>query len=274
MSKKDQPKVDTGAFGQLLALATTAQGDRETDQSIPPMSEDNRKWLEQAMTDFTKDSDPIKKLKCRIANLKDVDVSKGDSEVKEELVVAVDNLINLVCDIDLALDFCKLDGLNVVMDILSKENDVANISVLPLISEIAQNNPPVQKELLKQNFIEYCIKYLDKTSNNVAKLKAISALSAMVKAFPPAVIKFVKSDGHTKVLETFEAAWNAGDDRLIHRCVITLANIGRSAAPELIQRLHIQPDQFLRLIYDRLNEDPQRYAESIAYLQENPLPAN
>ncbi|CAD5216590.1 unnamed protein product [Bursaphelenchus xylophilus] len=270
--KKSQ--LDTGAYGQLLALATTAQGENETDRSIKPLNEDDRKWLEEALTEFAKDSDPIRKLKARIANLKDVDLEKNDEELKEELDLAVINLIDLVCDLDLALDFCKLGGTRIVEDILHKKKDVSSISILPLISEIAQNNPPVQKELLKSNFIDHCLDYLIQTENNTGKLKAVSALSAMVKSFPPAVIKFVQLDGHSKVLDTFHHASNVSDDHLLHRCVIALANIGRSAAPELISRLNIKPERFLAPIRERLNQEPERFAESLAYLQEDQPPAN
>lgn len=190
MSDNPSNQVNTGVYGQLLGLATAAQGGRETDKSVNPLSDDERRWLDDAIQTFTKQADPIAHMKRGLAKLKTINLDEEDPEVlKEKLEVPVVELLDLVCDLDLALDFCTLGGVAILDDIFAKNKDISTCTILPLVTEIAQNNPPVQKVLLKSLFLEKTLNiFKDPLSSDTTKTRAVSAISCIVKQFPPAVM--------------------------------------------------------------------------------------
>jgi hypothetical protein len=68
------------------------------------------------LSEFALNSDPVKKLKSLIAHLMNY-----KHETAEDLVTLdniVNSLVDLVCDLDMALDFCKLNGLKAIEDLL------------------------------------------------------------------------------------------------------------------------------------------------------------
>jgi hypothetical protein len=83
----DQQNLD--AYGKLLHVATLAKGDEKMDPTIQPMNETDRKWLETALQEFAKDTDPVRKLKQMIAQLQ----QQGDDY--EALSNLSDSLIDL-----------------------------------------------------------------------------------------------------------------------------------------------------------------------------------
>lgn len=125
--------------------------------------------LENALDELACEADPVKKLKALLAQLMDY-----KHETEEDLVTltnVVDSLIDLVCDLDVALDFCKLNGLKVIEELMvslpplgggvllillillilstlstlqDKDDDEINRRIIRIIAEIAQNNHPVQ----------------------------------------------------------------------------------------------------------------------------------
>jgi hypothetical protein len=114
--KNEQHLGTTGVYGQLLGLATAAKGDEKMDPSITPMKEEDRKWLENALQELASEADPIKKLKSLIAKL--MNYKHETEEDLATLTNTVDSLIDLVCDLDFALNFVQLSGLKVIEDLI------------------------------------------------------------------------------------------------------------------------------------------------------------
>uniref|UniRef100_A0A183CM49 Fes1 domain-containing protein n=1 Tax=Globodera pallida TaxID=36090 RepID=A0A183CM49_GLOPA len=105
-------------LNQLLAVATQAQGDSPADQthSFSQMPEEDRAWLEAALSHIAADSDPVKKLKRWMARLEEVgepsEANLGDiGDILEEIG-------DLVCDIDMAQCFCSLNGISLIQRLL------------------------------------------------------------------------------------------------------------------------------------------------------------
>lgn len=136
------PPGDDGNYRKLLALATSAKGDEPWDHNVQPMGEDvsrdtvctrmfrhrsrisvkvacsittllqDRKWLEEALREMASDSDPIKQMKKLMTELDKYQQPKQEDAAQIGLLV--EDLIDLVCHIDIALDFCKLGGLHLL----------------------------------------------------------------------------------------------------------------------------------------------------------------
>lgn len=68
------------------------------------------------MRHIVKETDPILQMKEYINQLNEIEnPTEDDTDRVEELY---EKLTNLVCDMDFALDFCKLDGLDLVKKFL------------------------------------------------------------------------------------------------------------------------------------------------------------
>ena len=102
----------SSVYSQLLATATAAKGDERMEPTLAAMSAEKRAWLEGAIREMASDADPIRNLKAAISRLSRCASNTNDLN---ELAAAVEALRDLICDLDLAADFCKLDGL-VVLD--------------------------------------------------------------------------------------------------------------------------------------------------------------
>ncbi|KAI6196955.1 hypothetical protein M3Y94_01168500 [Aphelenchoides besseyi] len=274
MSKKpdEQPSKTSEVYTQLLAVATASKNGEKMDPTVPPMNEENRQWLESALKEMSQYSDPVRNLKAAISRLK----RTGEGDDLEELQRSVDALIDLVCDLDLALDFCKLEGLKIVEELLSKFSDSINQRVIPIISEISQNNPSVQQQVLKTKLFENLLLLLDESSGTtsaITRLKIVGAISAIVKQYPPAVIRFIQLGGLETVMQTFDSAIKNGDARLVLRCVVMVVNSKRSAAPELLKRLSINPEVYYERMRSALKSsgESDKYNEALEYLESDPV---
>ncbi|KAI6184032.1 hypothetical protein M3Y97_00552600 [Aphelenchoides bicaudatus] len=264
-NKNTQHIGTTGVYGQLLGMATSAKNGEKMDPSIGPMKEDDRKWLENALNTFAIEADPVKKLKSLIAQLMNY-----EHETDEDLATLsniVEVLIDLVCDLDFALNFCQLNGLNIIDDLLKRDDDEINQRIVPIIAEIAQNNKPVQQMILKTNMLRVLLTLAQNPlTSEKTLLKIVGAISSIVKGYPPAVILFCQLTGPDTIMEIFHNAAKTGNERLVHRCVVAIANIGSSAAPELIERLKVDVKKYLTEIQSMLEKDATKYAESLEYL--------
>ncbi|KAI6188333.1 hypothetical protein M3Y98_00343500 [Aphelenchoides besseyi] len=193
----------------------------------------------------------FRNLKAAISRLK----RTGEGDDLEELQQSVDALIDLVCDLDLALDFCKLEGLKIVEELLNKFSDSINQRVIPIISEISQNNPSVQQQVLKTKLLESLLLLLDESSETTS------------------AVRFIKLGGLETVMQTFDSAIKNGDARLVLRCVVMVVNSKRSAAPELLKRLSINPEVYYERMRSALKDsgESDKYNEALEYLESDPV---
>lgn len=79
--------------------------------------------------------------------------------------------------------------------------------------------------------------------------------------------QFVKQNGPDIIMDKFYEALEKGDERLVHRCVVMITNIGASAAPQLIQALQVDVNKYIKLIEDALKLHGDKYTESLSYLE-------
>ncbi|KAI6242729.1 hypothetical protein M3Y99_00179200 [Aphelenchoides fujianensis] len=209
----EQP--NSAVYSQLLAVATAAKADEKMDPNVAPMKEEDRKNLKAAMSRLQRSVD----------------------ESPEELQQAVEGLIDLVCDLDLAGDFVKLGGLK------SKFSDSINQRVIPIVSEIAQNNPAVQREITKTKLLEHLLSLLDASSTTTS----------------------------ATIMKTFHTAIEQGDDRLVLRCVVALVNMKIGADPEVLRRLNVNVAAHFEAMRSALQAaGAERHAEALEYLQSDP----
>uniref|UniRef100_A0A915NUD2 TOG domain-containing protein n=1 Tax=Meloidogyne floridensis TaxID=298350 RepID=A0A915NUD2_9BILA len=261
-------------FNQLLAFATEAQGDRPADPSVSQMSEENRVWLENALEHISEDTDPVKKLKRWMQRLEEIEEPNENNSA--DINDILDEIGDLVCDIDLALIFCNIGGLALVKKFLAKDCDFVSAPFTHLIGVLAQYNNKVQQLFLKEPFLEECLKIIGNESKTVEyRHKSVGAISAMVKSYLPALIRYVQLDGPDKLFDCFNKALENCDingmDKLVHRCAVAAVAIKNSFSTEVLnidsnfRKISLAPGLMRAKIEERGEDD---FKETIEFLKE------
>lgn len=138
-------------------------------------------------------------------------------------------------------------------------------SFLMILTEIAANNIKVQELLIKRDYLNYCLNgcVLINTSELYVK-QCLGAISAMVKAYIPALIKFTRLKGYEKLKKCFDTAIETESNLLVHRCGVIVNNISRSMPERIIKETKIQ--ELLKYIKQVLEERGDKYEETLNYI--------
>ncbi|KAH7727069.1 hsp70-binding protein 1-like protein [Aphelenchoides avenae] len=261
MSDPSVPGND-GSYKKLLQIATAAKGDEPWDPNVKPMPEEDRKWLEGALQELASDTDPIKQMKKIMSQLDTFQEPKPEDV--EPVGQIVEDLIDLVCHIDIAVDFCKLGGLHLIHRFLSSDIEKIRIEGAKLVSFIAQNNPSVQDYVLKTNFLErFLLAVADPTISEAYRIKSLGAISAVVRAHFPGIQKFLEVHGLETMQKAFDTALENGRENTVHRCVTVLSNISINVG-QTVTADKIQPT--LKAFREKLAQKGDAYQESIEYI--------
>uniref|UniRef100_A0A915PW64 Nucleotide exchange factor Fes1 domain-containing protein n=1 Tax=Setaria digitata TaxID=48799 RepID=A0A915PW64_9BILA len=227
----EQNAVAPQCWSKLLCLAQSAN-DGSGDKSSQLMSTEDRKFVESAMAEAVQLTDPVKHMTKYIEQLKLMkDPSKDDVNIIAEIV---ENLEDLVCDIDLAADFCKLGGLVEVIRILKSDCDSVRCEVARLISLLAQNNPYVQNIMLETDLLPYLLTVLEEieASEDLVS-RTLSGLSAIVRAHEKAFNQFRKLNGLEKIVDVFQQSINNNNLKIANKAVLITTSIATSLGPDV-----------------------------------------
>lgn len=269
----DAANGNSSMLNHLLALATEAQGDRPADPSVSQMSDEDRVWLENALEQIAADSDPVKKLKRWMQRLNQIDdPSEANLADIQDILEEIDDL---VCDMDLAVVFCTLGGISLIKKFIVKNFDPANVLFVHLLAVLAQYNPKVQQQLIKDIFLEHCLNIIvDDTKSVDYKHKCIGAISSMVKGFLPGLIRYIQLDGPDRLMRCFDASLQADEPKLVHRCAVAAIALKNSFSVEVVnsdqnfRKITQWPDQMKKKIEDRNDAGAfdKKYRDTLEFL--------
>lgn len=190
-------------LGLLKWSLAHTDGTKPSDETVNPMSEEDKAFLEAVMKDGIIDenermktilkqlTEALEAIKAKSEG-KDVQVSLSDEEIDELLL----ELRDIVENIDWARAFAAMKGLPFLLG-CAQQRDVVprsiRISCLGIIATMCQNNPPVQMELLNLGSIKilieiYFAEYPEvapeeppEESNGMLRSKVVQAMSANVR---------------------------------------------------------------------------------------------
>lgn len=157
---------NNGAWLGLLKWSLAySDGTRPSSESLAPMSEEDRKFLESVMQDGIIDEgkrmkailaeltlalDPL--LKKKFSNKKEKNTAVDEFHRKEEdLLELLFELQDIVEQIDYARAFMSMGGIPFLLGCASERSVVSSSlrqGCLGILATMAQNNPPVQETLL------------------------------------------------------------------------------------------------------------------------------
>lgn len=135
---------------------------------------------------------------------------------------ALQELLQLVEPIDNAMDLNKLGGLVVVIGELDRDEGDLRTTAAWVLGKASQNNPVVQNQLLRLGALPK-IMMMVRSSDNEEAVKALFAVSALIRNFPSGQEAFY-SDGGALLLQVLLSSDNV-DARLQKKALFLLAEL-------------------------------------------------
>jgi len=205
----------------ILKMAVDHSDDptSSTSSVFQEMSEERRKWLEEALSSIVEDTDVKRMMTClqildKPQNDDDDDGLTRKEDAFEDLSIIVDNLDN-------ANDFHKIGGYSVMIKCLSSEQSSMRWRAADLLAVCVQNNPYCQKAVMEMNILPKLITLLESDPSDQVKIKALYAISCLTRDFPPAEEAFLKSDGFSILMRAMQGK----NDKLVTKSAFMLRNM-------------------------------------------------
>jgi len=188
------------------------------------MDPERKQWLQQALEGMTVDF--IEQL----ANgIKILTSSTTDLELKED---TLDRLEDWLGNIDTANNFHKIGGFKALLHCLQSNHPSLRTGAAHLIAEICQNNEYCQQHLVKDGFLEVLSQQLDRDEDTACRVKALYAISCIVRDFKPGMAAFAALEGWSTVLRAIQS----DSPKLRTKGCFFLASVA-SIDPSLVEEL-------------------------------------
>jgi hsp70-interacting protein len=174
------------------------------------MPADRRKWLEQAMNELVVDE--AKRMKDIVEQLS----AAADGSFSEEAEALFEELQDICESLDSAWDLVKMGSMDALIEMLRASDPAYRAGAAQIISTCAQNNPKVQEALLHRGALAYATHMSVHDTEPSVRLKALGAVSSMVRGFPDGERAFVDQGDGLLVLTN---GLTSDQPRFIAKCV-------------------------------------------------------
>ncbi|CAH8505008.1 unnamed protein product [Dicrocoelium dendriticum] len=171
--------------------------DGTTESTIDP---EKARWLSEFLA--TASVDLSKQLKEHIETLSELCSIPDANET--EILSTLQDILSLTEDLDLANDFFKMDGTELLLKLLFTGPSLVRPHAYQLLSNLTQNNPEAQKLCLEHNVLQRLILCLPDTSDLDCLRKLLLGISCLTRGFVPGVRIFLSSNGYDAVLDVLE----------------------------------------------------------------------
>ena len=189
-----------------LSLKLSEQELKEWGTSHQPMDEERRKWLEEAMEKFFQNDDTKRLKECTEVLKKPF---PSDEEVDEQLLKekseSLEELQFLVELSDNAKDLHILGGLKQVIEHLRSRFSSLRWKAAEVIATACQNNPFCQNAVTQLNGIPLLVDLLNSDDVDIVRVKALYALSSLIKSCETSSKIFMNADGATTLLKVLNS---------------------------------------------------------------------
>jgi len=189
---KQHPRIDSLQALLRFAIQQTKSEDAPCESAFEQMDPERKKFLENALKNLTVDI--MEELEKALRTLNSPETSV------EEKLNALELIEELAGDIDLANNFLKIGGSNIIVKCLESEDSRIKSSAIEIIGEITQNNPFAQAHFTEIDMIPKLILLLKNEDSNVIK-STMHATSCLVRRFEPPLAIFIEKDGLEMILE-------------------------------------------------------------------------
>ncbi|XP_059612775.1 uncharacterized protein LOC132259234 [Phlebotomus argentipes] len=209
----EQPRQPSSLQGLLkFAMEATKKEDAPQDSTMEPMNPEDRKFLEEALKSMT--VDVCKELTDALKVIMDSSSSESDQ------VDAIETINHYILSIDQADNFHKIGGFIILKPCLKSPFESVRAETAGLITDLAQNNPYCQQQLIENKMLQELTPLLNQPEPICTR--AMSAISAIVTNFQPGMENLFTSGEIDKIVAVLEAR---KENRLITKITFFLSAI-------------------------------------------------
>ncbi|XP_069683764.1 hsp70-binding protein 1 [Periplaneta americana] len=187
-----------------VEASTTGQNaSNQSTQFIPgPMDEERKTFLENTLKSMTVDViemliEAINVLK-RAGNLELEDDPTESEQALEQIAAYVDNM-------DTANDFHKIGGFCIFRPCLDSAHGSLRWRAAEIIAELTQNNPYCQERVLEAGLLPVLLSLVDIDPNPQVRVKALYALSCLIRENDLALEEFGRHEGYSILLRAMQS---------------------------------------------------------------------
>nr|XP_056719996.1 hsp70-binding protein 1 [Euleptes europaea] len=206
------PREPPHSLQGLLQMVVTA-GNAEP-APLEPMTDERRQWLQEVMVEtFGGQQDEVEQMKACLRVLEAATPGTGSQESLEEAhsdranrEEALDVLAELCENLDNAADFCKLEGMRLLAHrYLEHEEKELCWRAAHLVGTCAQNVPKVQEQALALGCMRKLLRLLDHDPSEAVRIKALFAISCLVRAQEAGLLQFLRLDGFSVLMRAMQS---------------------------------------------------------------------
>ncbi|XP_069134050.1 hsp70-binding protein 1-like [Argopecten irradians] len=194
------PQNMQGLLKFCIEQGATCDNPEAVVSQIPP---ERREWLETALNNMT--TNPITRMKDGLVKLNEADEDNENENLVDEKIAVLEELLEWCENIDLAIDFHKIGG----YEVLAKQFDNSEAEIrwnsLELLGILVQNNPYCQEAALKHELLPLVLRIIDNDNNATVRTKALYAISCLCRDVPSAQKVFVENDGFSVVMRAMQS---------------------------------------------------------------------
>ncbi|EEB15449.1 Hsp70-binding protein, putative [Pediculus humanus corporis] len=188
----------------LLRYSTEAAnlpGHESNENCLQTLSEEDRKFLENALKSMTLDI--VEELLKHIKILQSANLIEGsvDSTKFED---ALDSILDYVDNIDVANDFHKIGGFCIFKPCLQSIHSSIRWRGAELIAQLCQNNPYCQNKVLESKLVPTLLQMIDSDIDDLVRVKALYAISCLARGSEEGLKEFIITDGFSVLLRALQ----------------------------------------------------------------------
>lgn len=186
---------DVKGLLRLCAEASNSEAPEETTR-FEPMSEERKQWLQEALDGMT--VSPVQEMK------KALDIIQKPESDTDDVVQALETLVEWCEHIDFAIDFHKIGGFAIFSQCIASPEAEIRWLTLELIAALTQNNPYCQTAIMEHGLLPTVLAMLDTDSDPTVKTKALYAISCLTRDCEEALTTFLQQDGFSFIMRAMQ----------------------------------------------------------------------
>ncbi|XP_053598733.1 hsp70-binding protein 1 isoform X1 [Microplitis demolitor] len=199
---ENQPRQPNSLHG-LLRFAMDAQNqDTTRPSSFQPLDEERKEFLSKALESLT--VNVIEELQKSVKILSNV-MELRDGDDPTECETALECIASYVDSIDIANDFYKIGGFGIIGACLNSQFDSIRWKTADVIAELTQNNPFCQEKILEMGLMPILLGMVDSDPSDQAKIKALYAVSCIVRGNALALKYMDVNDGYSVLIRAMQS---------------------------------------------------------------------
>ncbi|XP_001605940.1 hsp70-binding protein 1 isoform X2 [Nasonia vitripennis] len=199
----NQPRQPRNLQGLLrFAAEATKAEDAPSDSRFCPMDEERKNFLNEALSSMAVNViEELQKDVKLLHNVMDVRVEDDPSQYE----AALDRIADLADSMDVANDFYKIGGFSVFGPCLNSPHSGIRWRVANVIAELTQNNPFCQEKVLEAGFMPILLSMVDTDPSDMARIKALYAVSCIVRGHALALRYMEINDGYSVLMRAIQS---------------------------------------------------------------------